>query len=135
MVGFGAVLLSLAFHDLWRGVWPLNGLSLFFGLILAGGTYVCGSFVFAGITAANVEWDIEPGSLSVRHQRGKRQWCDRYLLRDIDAVTIETREHDSSADTYVIVVELKDAKRLTSPNISTLEGAKAARNRLMQEPA
>lgn len=100
----GLFAMFIAPYELWRGVWPPNLLSPFFGFIMLGGMSVGAAFVWAGLAAPSGRLVFHDGRLEV-HQtflRGTRSWVIK--AAEIEAVEVEESvSSDGPNDWYAVI--------------------------------
>lgn len=119
----GLFALIICPYELWRGVWPLNFTSPFFGFIMFGGMSVGAGIVYAGAFTPSVDYRFSRGFLVVdwRYLWGGT----RQTLRaaDIMAITVERREQMEGPDDWYAVIKLTAGRPLWSRPLSTKEAA------------
>jgi hypothetical protein len=112
---------------LWRGVWPLNITSPFFGFIILGGMTVGAGVLYAGLISPSGKLVFENQTITA--ERHFLWGKTRQVIRQVDIEHIETEERYSSEgpnDWYGVIL-LKNGKDLTSRPLQT----KAAAERLV----
>ncbi len=90
----GLFALIIAPYELLRGVWPLNLMSPFFGIIMLGGMSVGAAFVWAGLAAPSVKLTFLEGGLELERQYLWR--TRRNLIRKSEISCVEVCESVSS---------------------------------------
>lgn len=90
----GLFALIIAPYELLRGVWPLNLLSPFFGIIMLGGMSVGAAFVWAGLAAPSSKLTFHEGHMEVVRQYLWR--TRRNLIRNEEISSVEVCESYSS---------------------------------------
>jgi hypothetical protein len=122
----GAFALVITPYELWRGVWPLNATSPFFGVILAGGMTVGAAFVYGGMFAAGTRMVFSPGRLRVHSANVFGQWERVYLAQDIEGFTVEERETSDGPNDWYAVMTVRGGVKLPSRPLGTRAAAETA---------
>jgi hypothetical protein len=91
-------------YELWRGVWPLNVTSPFFGLIMIGGWSGAFAAIGAGLRTSQRRYVFRPGELEVTETWVRRSERKRYSIADI--VSLECKEQESSDGPNMHYVEI-----------------------------
>jgi hypothetical protein len=121
VAGTFAIIISI--YELWRGVWPLNMFSPFFGIILLGALSVGGAFVWAGLVAPNMRLILRPGILEVLWQFLIANRRSTFRTADIQSVdVIETSNSDEPNDWHD-VIRISGPAQLHSHPLGTKEMA------------
>jgi hypothetical protein len=126
---FGCVLVMAVVPDFLRSLWPLSPISPFFILLTGIGLAAGLGLIYACLYGPDERWQIGHGVLTLTRSLRGQSFEREYRETDIDSLTIKTIEWDSGADTYKLVLILRDGKRLNSPQFRTREVAEAARDR------
>jgi hypothetical protein len=119
----GLFALFIAPYELWRGVWPPNLLSPFFGFIMFGGMSVGAAFVWAGLAAPSGSLVFHNGRLEV-HQtflRGTRSWVIKAAA--IEAVEVEESISSDGPNDWYAVIRAVGQKPIGSRPLATREAA------------
>lgn len=125
----GAFVLCIAPYGLWRGVWPPNILSPFFGLIMCGGMAVGAGFLRGGLMEPSVRLYFSPGIIDVyfSYLWGESQQTIR--AEDIEEFLVEFFEGSDSGDSWHATIKLKHGRPIMSRPLGTQETAE----RLLEE--
>ena len=100
----GLFALIIAPHELLRGVWPLNLLSPFFGIIMLGGMSVGAAFVWAGLAAPAVTLLFRQGRLEVKRQYLYGTRRSTIPASYIEAVVVlESQSSDGPNDWHAVI--------------------------------
>ncbi|MGB8816634.1 MAG: hypothetical protein WCC66_01800 [Rhizobiaceae bacterium] len=119
----GLFALVICPYELWRGVWPLNITTPFFGFIMLGGMSVGAAFVWAGLGSPSGKLEFRPGLLEVERQFlfGARRTIVRAAdIRSIDV--IEDTNMEGPNDWHA-VINVNGMKPLYSRPLSTKQAA------------
>jgi hypothetical protein len=119
----GAFAIVMVIWELWRGVWPLNIASPFFGFIILGGITVGGGFVWAGLVTPNIRLVFRPGLLQVYWQFliGLRR--STFRAADIQSIDVIEDTHSDGPNDWHAVIRVRGAKPLLSRPLGTKETA------------
>jgi hypothetical protein len=126
----GLFVIVVATWELWRGVWPLNITSPFFGLILAGAYSVGGPMTFAGIAAPATTWTVRPGRIDIAL---KNPFDTRFRSFGPGAVAgFDYREHewDSRSNTWSVTMKTASGETFETRDFGSKASAEALRHRI-----
>lgn len=123
LVAGGAFALVMAPYELWRGVWPMNVTSPFFGIIILGAVGVGAAAVVAGLFAPAVRLRFLPGMIEVTQTNpwGESSWLVR--AGDIEAFTVEEHESSEGPTTWCAVIRWSGGRPIRSRELSSREAA------------
>lgn len=123
MTVFGLFALIISPYELWRGVWPLNIASPFFGFIMLGGMSVGSAVLYAGIVAPSGKMRFSPGLIEVI--RTFLWGSSRTVIRldDIDQFDVVESDSSDGPNDWYAVIRLKNSKPLGSRPLATKEAA------------
>lgn len=107
----GAFAIIISVWELWRGIWPLNVTTPFFGLIVAGAFMVGGNFILAGLFGQALSWHVTPGFVEIEARAPLRRKRVRYGLADIEGFSIREHDWDSGPATWSVVMVTRDGQR------------------------
>jgi hypothetical protein len=116
---FGLFPLIICPYELWRGVWPLNGLSPFFAVVMFGGMGVGAMFVYGGLGTPEVEMLFENGRLTIIRRYLWGEKSETFLTGQISAVTTRENQNSDSANSWAAVVQMKDGRTFESRSFDT----------------
>jgi hypothetical protein len=91
-------------YELWRGVWPLNVTSPFFGLIMLGGWGGAFAAISSGLGTSQRRYVFRPGVLEVTETWIRRSEQKHYDVADI--VSLQCKEQESSDGPNMHYVEI-----------------------------
>jgi len=114
LCGVGAFFFGIAPYELWRGVWPLNGFTPFFGLMMLAGMTGGVVAMFTGLFSPHQTLLFRRGVLEVREVFPGRRRERRFLLSEILAVEVELHPDSEGSDTWRAVIRTKDGAKFTS---------------------
>ena len=123
MIAGGLFALIMCPWELWRGVWPLNLTSPFFGFIMLGGMSVGAAFLYAGLIAPSAKLRFSPGMIEIGFDYLFGQTRQRVRTDDIEAFEIEERYASEGPNDWYAVIRLKAGKPITSRPLATKEAA------------
>ena len=120
----GLFALVICPYELWRGVWPLNLTSPFFGFNMLGGMSIGAAAIYAGLFTPAAVLKLQPGLIAV-----EQRWLwgpARTIIRaaDIGGITVERQEQSDGPDDWYAVINLNGHPPLRSRPLSTEEAAK-----------
>ena len=120
---FGLFALIICPYELWRGVWPLNSTTPFFGFVMLGGMSVGAIAIYAGLFTPSAVLTLSPGFIAIdrRYLWGPA----RTILRaaDIEAIAVECQQQSEGPDDWYAAIKLKAQPPLRSRPLSTREAA------------
>lgn len=119
--GVGGLIPALLITDLGDALWPLNVVTPIAGSIVAGGLFVSGVFLFAGIFGGATRWTLEPYALRIDHEAGRFHHRTRLTQADVTALQVESPEH--AGGTFRVCLKDRRGKEWTSPGFPTLAAA------------
>lgn len=119
----GALALVMAPYGLWRGVWPPNIFSPFFGLIMIGGMAVGAAFLYGGLIAPAVCLTFSPGVIEVSLIYLWGQSHKTIRADDIEEFLVELVEDSDSGDRWHATIKLKHGRPIMSRPLGTREAA------------
>ncbi len=125
----GLFALIMPVYELWRGVWPLNFASPFFGFIILGGMAVGAGVTYAGLIAPSGALIF--GKETITIERDFLWGKTRQVFRNGDISSISTRRQDQSdgPDDWYAVININGAPALNSRPL----GTEAAAQKLAEE--
>lgn len=123
MTAGGLFALIMAPYELWRGVWPLNITSPFFGFIMLGGMSVGAGFLYGGLIAPSGSMRFSPGLIEV--SRSFLWGTSRTVIRidDIERFEVEESQNSDGPNDWYAVIRLKGRQPLGSRPLATKEAA------------
>ena len=119
----GAFAVCMAPYELWRGVWPLNIATPFFGVIMLGGMAVGASFLHGGLFAPAVCLYFSPGHIEVRYDYLWGQSKESIRAENIEGFTIEEYENSDGPNCWYVRIRRRYGKSITSRPLATKEAA------------
>jgi hypothetical protein len=127
LAAVGMFFLVVPAMDLWRGVWPLNVTTPFFGLLLFGALHGGAVLAGAGFLGPVKRWTVERDSLLIEFtaHRFARTW--RKHRWDVVELEVETVATDDGEPTFRVRLDDRDGRHWRSPVIRTRTGADAYR--------
>lgn len=115
LVGAGLFACVMVVVELGRGLWPLSPLSLFFGLIIAGGLFVGLAFIIFGGLSPDEQWEIRPGLLTLTWSRGQHRLERHYTAEDLEDLTVVRDDSGDGPDTWHLLAQIRlESSRLIS---------------------
>ena len=110
----GLFALFMPAYELWRGVWPLNITSPFFGFIILGGMTVGAGVTYAGLIAPSGALIF--GDQTITVERDFLWGKTRQVFRNQDIFSISIRRQDQSEgpDDWYAVININGAPALNS---------------------
>ena len=119
----GLIALVITPWEMWRGVWPLNALSPFFGFIMLGGMGLGAATLYAGLAAPSATLRFGEGSITV--ERRYLFGFTRQMLRksDVAGIEIEEWENSEGPNDWFVVLKQAGAGPLKSRPLGTKEKA------------
>lgn len=123
MTAGGLFAVIMAPYELWRGVWPLNITSPFFGFIMLGGMSVGAGVLYVGLIAPSAKLRFALGLIEIQYDYLVGQ--SRQIIRgsDIEGFDIEERYNSDGPNDWYAVIKLKTGKRVTSRPLGTKAAA------------
>jgi hypothetical protein len=123
LAGAGLFALVITPWELWRGVWPLNATTPFFGFLIAGGMSIGAMTLYAGLVAPSAVLRFAPGSITV--ERRYLWGMSRQILRqeDLSGLEIEERDNSEGPNDWYVVIRRRNAGPLTSRPLGTKDAA------------
>lgn len=109
------------------GLWSLP-----FALILLGAYGVGVGFLMAAVAAEARQWRIEAGAVTLTRKSLLGTRVRRITAADLAETRIRTVEWDSRADSYSVVMGLRDGTSLETPDRPTREAAEALRRSILE---
>ena len=119
LVIFGLIPLTLAPYELWRGVFPFNITTPFFGFIMIGGMSVGAAFLAAGLVAPSGILIFSKGLLVVERSYLWGKSRQIVLMADVEKMAVQVSEFNDGPDTYLAVITLKSGQVLRSRHLQT----------------
>lgn len=125
----GLFALIMAPYELWRGVWPLNITSPFFGFIILGGMTVGTGVLYAGLIAPSGKLIFENGFIFVERHFLWGKTKQVYRNNDISSISTRRQDQSDGPDDWYAVINLSGASALNSRPL----GSEAAAQKLAKE--
>jgi hypothetical protein len=119
----GLFALVMAAYELWRGVWPLNVTTPFFGFIMLGGMSIGAASVYAGLFTPAAVLTLSPGLLAIDRRFLWGQVRQTLRVADIKTIAVERREQMEGPDDWYAVIEIKGQPPLRSRPLSSKHAA------------
>lgn len=106
-------------------------LTLFFGALTLGAWTVGGNFVLGAIMGAEQNWKFSNGQLVVQNKNWLKSWAVNVDGQAISASRVHEVEWDSRANTYSVMLSLKDGTTLETHGLDTPDAAERFRQRIL----
>lgn len=126
----GIFVIVIATWELWRGVWPLNITSPFFGFILAGAYAVGGPVTFAGIAAPATTWTVRPGRIDIALKNPFGTRIRSYTPGAIVAFDYHEHEWDGRANTWSVLMKTATGETYQTRDFGKKSMAEELRQRI-----
>jgi hypothetical protein len=110
----GAFLVFICPYELWRGVWPLNFTTPFFGLLMAAGMSGGAMAIFTGLATPWQTLMFHKGVLEVREAALGRRTVQRFALADIRLIAPQFFEDSDGPDTWRVVIQTRQGQKYLS---------------------
>lgn len=107
----GAAVCILVVVDLGRALWPPSFLTVFFGIIVAGGIGVGSSFVAGGLLAPNIRWSFSPGQVHIEAELYGRSESHTFARHAFESIAILEVSSDSGRNTFQLACCLAEPAR------------------------
>lgn len=121
----GAFLVYIVPHDLWRGVWPWNGLSPVFGAMVLAGVSGGVMAVYTALFAPALTLTFRPGVLDVGAVTpwGRRQ--QSLPVSSIARIGVEYITDSDGPDTWRVNISPVTGRRLSSRSFTSEQEAES----------
>lgn len=110
----GAFVLLITPYELWRGVWPLNVTTPFFGFMIAGGMSIGATAVWAGLWAPSAALTFSPGRIDIEL---RNPWgVHRRTVRSEEVLAFEVEEQENSEgpNSWYVVIRTRTGQPVRS---------------------
>ncbi len=104
--------------------------SLFFGVITLGAWAVGVGGVWAAAFGEDQRWRVDDGEIEIARRNLFRRWTTRLRSSDIAEISISETEWDSRANTFGVVLTLRDGARFETAGVETCADAEEIERRL-----
>jgi len=112
----GAAALIMAPYELWRGVWPINAFTPFFGIVVAGAVFVGGFVLIGAIFGYNSSWTLRDDELVIEEWSHFGRRKTQLRRGDILATEICEHEYEDGPPVWSLVLQVKNGKALNGPS-------------------
>lgn len=120
----GAFIGVMVTYELWRGVWPLNFTSPFFGLIILGGWSGAFAAISAGLGTSQRLYVFRPGELEVTQTWIRRSEQKRYDVADIVSLGCKEQESSDGPNMHYVEIAVRSGETFKSRMFDTEVTAK-----------
>lgn len=129
-VGFGLGLGVLVTYELWRGFWPPNLFSLFFGVMIFGVWSISGPIMMSGLTRPALLWRVTPGVLELERRSPFLQ--ERLIWRAPEPLRFGVRGVESmeGPSAWLMILRAPDGRVHESESFSRRETAEDLKARM-----
>lgn len=120
---FGLVPTIMAPYELWRGVWPPNMFSPFFGLLIFAGMSIGLALLQASLFGASAVMEFSPDHLAILE---RTPWSRRQSVYDCEAIAdigIVRNTSSDGPDDWSVEILLHNGRKLGSRPFGTEERA------------
>ena len=119
----GAFLLYIVPHDLWREVWPWNGLSPVFGAMVLAGVSGGVMAVYTALFAPALTLTFRPGVLEVGTVTPWGRRRQRVPVSSIAGIGVEHVTDSDGPDTWRVTISPSAGPRLSSRSFTSQQEA------------
>lgn len=127
LVGIFAI--TITPHELWRGVWPLNATTPFFGALVLAGMTLGWSLLYSGLFAPAICLRFSPGVVDVTYKYPWGRSQASISAEGIEAFQVEESPSADGPSCWHAVLKLKNGPSIYSRPLST----RVAAERLLGE--
>lgn len=113
-VGFFCI--AITTYELRQAILQPGWWALFFWFIIAGAWSVGGMFILAAFGGDAQRWHLRGGELTIHRQSPLKQTTLVIHREDIERTEIREIEWDSRANSFCVVLLLKDGQRFETPD-------------------
>jgi hypothetical protein len=111
MIAAGAAACVLVVVELGRALWPPSFLTVFIGIIVAGGIGVGSAFVAGGLLSPNIRWSFSPGQVHIETELFGRSESHTFAKHAFESIAILEVSNDSGANTFQLACSLAEPAR------------------------
>lgn len=119
----GAFALIMAPYELWRGVWPLNFATPFFGAIMLAAMALGATFLYGGLIAPAARLCFSPGSIDVFYESPWGRSHKTIPAEDIRDFIVEQSQLSEGPNDWFAVIRLSNGEKLQSRPLATRQAA------------
>lgn len=120
---FGLVPVILAPYELWRGIWPPNILTPFFGLLVFVAVSLGGTMIRGALFGASAVLEFRRDSLTVIERTPFGQTTSHYDAADIADIRVVRIESSEGPDEWAVTIVLYNGRKLPSRHFGSEERA------------
>ena len=121
---FGLVPTILAPYELWRGIWPPNILTPFFGLMVFVAVSLGGTMIRSALFGASAVLEFRRNSLTVIERTPFGQTTSHFEAADIADIVVTRIESSEGPDEWNVEIALFNGRKLASRCFGSAERAK-----------
>src|SRR5262245_48542811 len=129
---FGLFCILAPTFDLGRVVLQIGWWTPFFGVILLGGWSVGAIFLAAAVMGETQHWQFRNGELILSRKTLLRRSIEIIRGIDVERTDIREVEWDSHANTFSVVLRLKNGAEFETPDYNTRDAAESLKGRIGQ---
>ncbi len=113
----GAGIIFLVFHELGRGLWPINLTTPFFAVIVWGGCFVGGSMLISALVGDEMIVTVGDKTIEIERKSPWRRSIKVLSPGDVIAVSVREHEWSEGAPTYRVALTLLSGEQFECPDM------------------
>ena len=125
-----AFIVLISIWELWRGVWPLNITSPFFGIILFTAIAVGTRLGFASILGPSTSWHVQPGRIDFTQLAPFGSRITSITPGMVAEITCLEHERDGDPNNWSVTLRTNSGQRYETRRFETRPAAEAMRQRI-----
>jgi uncharacterized membrane protein len=114
MCAIGSVPLVMGPYELWRGVWPINVTTPFFGLMIVASLMAAAVMIGTGLFKPNSRLTFSPGLMVVEERFPFNSRISKVVNSEIVSIAPLRVEQMEDGDVWPVEITLKSGKRFNS---------------------